>query len=261
MKDIQNHADFRGISIQRVGLQDVNLPFIIKMQDGESQTVLANIKATVDLNENYKGTHMSRFMDILTKWSKKNISGPQIHDILNELTTRLDSRDAYIKIGFKYFLERPAPISKQIGLLDYDCAFMGELLDGNYVFTMSVTVPFTSLCPCSKEISAYGAHNQRSKLSIKIRCLPHTYLWLEELIALAESVVSSPVYPLLKREDEKYVTEYAYENPKFVEDTIRDIVLKLRAQANIIWFDTTCINFESIHNHNAYARHSEHIAR
>ena len=124
---------------------------------------------------------------------------------------------------------------------------------------MGVVIPFTSLCPCSKEISRYGAHNQRSNLEIQVRCLPHTYLWLEELIELGEQAVSCPVYPLLKRADEKFVTEKAYENPKFVEDTIRDMVILLRSHPHIAWFDTTCTNFESIHNHNAYARHSEQV--
>lgn len=259
MQDIQGKTDFRGISIQQVGLQDVNLPFIVKMQNGEAQTVLANIKITADLNEKYKGTHMSRFMEILTKWGKSPISSSQIFDILTELTHRLEARNAHIDIKFKYFLERPAPVSRQIGLLDYECLFSGELIDDEYTFTMGVVVPFTSLCPCSKEISRYGAHNQRSHLDIKIRCFKHHYLWLEELITLTEQAVSSPIYPILKRKDEKFVTEQAYENPKFVEDTIRDIVLLMRNNKNITWFDATCINFESIHNHNAYARHTEQV--
>lgn len=257
MKDVQNNKDFRGITIQQVGLQDVNLPFIIKMKTGDPQPVLANIKITVDLNKHYKGTHMSRFMEILTKWGKKPMASPQIRDILTELTHKLETGNGHMYMDFKYFLERPAPVSDQVGLLDYNCSFSGELVDDEFEFIMGVEVPFTSLCPCSKELSRYGAHNQRSCLKIKIKCREHKFLWLEELITLAESVVSSPVYPLLKREDEKYVTEHAYENPKFVEDTIRDLVLTLREQPNIIWFDAECINFESIHNHNAYARHSE----
>lgn len=258
MKDIQSMGDDRGIAIQKVGLTDVHLPFSIQSKDGQHQSVLANIQLTVDLPHNFKGTHMSRFIEVLNDWSQKPISSREVGHILREIAGRTEAQRAHIEMAFKYFIKKTAPVSKYTSVLDYDCTFYGDILqDDTFSFILGVAVPVTSLCPCSKEISKYGAHNQRSTIRAKIQYRQDRFVWLEDLVALLEAQASAPIYPLLKREDEKYVTEVAYENAKFVEDVIRDTVLAFRNHPDIVWFDVECINYESIHNHNAYARHTE----
>lgn len=256
MKDVQKFHDNRGIDVQRVGVKDVYLPFIIRMKNGRFQSVLAEIKITVDLPHQFKGTHMSRFIEVLNQWSRQPISNKELQAILKDIRYRTDAQRTHIDLKFKYFLEKVAPVSGLSGLMDYDCLFSCELGE-EFQFTLGVTIPATTLCPCSKEISLYGAHNQRSKITVKVKFRPGNFLWIEDLIDLIEVQASSPVYSLLKREDEKFVTESAYDNPKFVEDVIRDSVLALRGQEKIDWFDIECENFESIHNHSAYARHCE----
>ncbi len=259
MKDIQNLADQRGIAIQKVGVADVHLPFCIKTKTGGMQSVLAKIKLTVDLPEQYKGTHMSRFIEALSDWSQKPVSYREMEQILNDIMNRLDAQSAHIDIFFKYFIEKTAPVTGLKSLLDYDCLFSGNLTQGGHMeFILGVNVPFTSLCPCSKEIAEYGAHNQRGLMKVKIKHQPGRFIWIEDLVSIMEAESSCPVYPLLKREDEKYVTEKAYNNPKFVEDVLRDLVLTLRKLHGVCWFEVECENYESIHNHNAYAAHIEH---
>ncbi|SDF08225.1 GTP cyclohydrolase FolE2 [Sporolituus thermophilus] len=261
MKDVQNAADMRGIAIQKVGVSDVDLPFLIKTKNGSFQSVLAKIKLTVDLPKEYKGTHMSRFIEVLNEWSQKPVSYREMEYILGDIMHRLDAQRADIDINFKYFLEKRAPISGLKSYLDCDCLFSGTLLRGAHLkFVLGLAVPFTSLCPCSKEISQYGAHNQRGLMKVKIKHRPGHFIWIEDLAALMEEQGSCPVYPLLKREDEKYVTERAYENPKFVEDVLRDLVLALRRLKGVEWFEVECENYESIHNHNAYAAHREFVS-
>lgn len=260
MKDVQNTSDQRGIAIQKVGVNDVHLPLMIKTKDGSYQSVLAKIRLTVDLPQEYKGTHMSRFIEVLSEWRQKPISNKEMEQILLDILRRLQAQRAHIEIQFKYFIEKTAPVSGLPSMLDYDCTFSGDLVSGGRLnFVMGVTVPFTSLCPCSKEISCYGAHNQRGVMRVKVRHRPGSYLWIEDLVTLMEEQGSCPIYPLLKREDEKYVTEKAYENPKFVEDVLRDLVLALRRIQGISWFEIECENFESIHNHSAYAYHMEQL--
>ncbi len=262
MKDVQSLADERGIAIQKVGVSEVHLPFLIKLKSGSFQAVLANIKLTVDLPKEYKGTHMSRFIEVLSDWSQKPVSNREMEAILNDLTGRLEARRASIDIAFKYFIEKTAPVSGLKSLLDYDCLFAGSLEQGNHLdFVLGLTVPFTSLCPCSKEISSYGAHNQRGLMRVKVRFQPGRFVWIEDLAAIMEAQASAPVYSLLKREDEKYLTELAYENPKFVEDVLRDLVLALRALDGVAWFEVECENYESIHNHSAYASHIESVGK
>lgn len=258
MKDVQNISDDRGIAIQNVGVSDVHLPFLIKTKAGSFQSVLAKINLTVDLPKEYKGTHMSRFIEILSEWSQKPISSREMELILTDTIHKLDAEYAQLDIQFKYFIEKAAPVSGLKSMLDIDCLFSATLTkDKPLDFTLGVHVPFTSLCPCSKEISAYGAHNQRGLMKVKIKYHSGKFIWIEDLVTLMEAQGSCPVYPLLKREDEKYVTEYAYENAKFVEDVLRDLVLSLRQQEYISWFEVQCENYESIHNHSAYARHVE----
>lgn len=262
MKDVQSLTDERGIAIQKVGVSEVHLPFLIKRKSGSFQSVLANIKLTVDLPKEYKGTHMSRFIEVLSDWSQKPVSYPQMSAILNDLAGRLDARRASIDIAFKFFIEKTAPVSGMKSLLDYDCLFAGSLQQGDHLdFVLGLTVPFTSLCPCSKEISSYGAHNQRGLMRVKVRFQPGRFIWIEDLAAIMEAQASAPVFSLLKREDEKYLTELAYENPKFVEDVLRDLVLALRALDGVAWFEVECENYESIHNHSAYASHIETVGK
>lgn len=260
MKDVQNISDDRGIAIQNVGVSDVHLPFLIKTKAGSFQSVLATINLTVDLPKEYKGTHMSRFIEILSEWSQKPVSSREMEFMLADTIHRLDAKDAQMDIAFKYFIEKSAPVSGLKSMLDVDCTFSAKLTKNQPLdFTLGVNVPFTSLCPCSKEISAYGAHNQRGLMKTKIKYHNEKFIWIEDLVTLMEAEGSCPVYPLLKREDEKYVTEYAYENAKFVEDVLRDLVLSLRQQTDISWFEIQCENYESIHNHSAYARHVETV--
>lgn len=262
IKDVQNSCDERGIAIQKVGVSDVHLPFLIKTKGGSFQTVLAKIKLTVDLPQEFKGTHMSRFIEILSDWSQKPVSYKEIEYMLTDTIDRLHAQRAHIDIHFKYFIEKTAPVSGFKSMLDYDCMFSGSLARGEHLdFMFGITVPFTSLCPCSKEISQYGAHNQRGIMRVKIKHQHGRFIWIEDLASLMEQQGSCQVYPLLKRADEKYVTEKAYENPKFVEDVLRDLVLALRQIDSVQWFEVECENYESIHNHSAYAAHTENVSR
>ena len=262
MKDIQNAADDRGIAIQRVGVKDVHLPFQIKMKSGSFQSVLAKIRLTVDLPQEYKGTHMSRFIEVLNDWSQKPISVREMEAILRDIMRRLNAKRSDIEIAYKYFIPKPAPVSGLISPLDYDVTFYGRFDSedpAGFVFILGVAAPFTSVCPCSKEISSYGAHNQRGLMRVRIRHGPGRFIWIEDLARLMEEQGSCQIYPLLKREDEKYVTEKAYDNPKFVEDVLRDLVIALRKIDGVVWFEVECENYESIHNHSAYASHAEWV--
>ena len=261
MQDVQNRSDSRGIAIQQVGVNQVRLPFLIKTKSGGFQQVLAEIRFTVSLPQEFKGTHMSRFLEILLPWSEQPLAEPEMQNMLQEALDRLEAHSASLRLDFKYFVDKEAPVSKRRSVLDLECFFEGRLERGKPLdFRLGVEVPFTSLCPCSKEISAYGAHNQRSVSRIIVRFHDgFECIWIEDLAELVEKQASSPIYPLLKREDEQYVTEHAYENPKFVEDILRDTVLALRKLPGIAWFSVACENFESIHHHNAFASHEESV--
>ena len=263
MEDIQNSVDTRGIAIQHVGVREIHLPFQIRTKEGDFQQVLARICFTVSLPQEYKGTHMSRFMEILNQWSARPIAEPEMESILDEALERLSAASANIEIRFKYFIKKFAPVSGKASFLDLDCCFYGRKEKGKdkvFVFELGVEVPSTSLCPCSKSISQYGAHNQRGIMRARLRFRKGVEcFYIEDLAALMEHQASSPLYPLLKREDEKYVTERAYENPKFVEDMLRDLVIAFRRLPGLEWFSVSCENFESIHNHNAYANHEEWV--
>ncbi|MBQ9150005.1 GTP cyclohydrolase I FolE2 [bacterium] len=258
IKDVQNQKDLRNIPIQKVGVKDVEIPLKIerKTQDVAAQleVVYAKAKMSVSLPCEYKGTHMSRFIEILNEYQKENIVSTDIEKVLFDMKKRLDAKSAYLKFSFKYFIKKQAPVSKLESLMCYDCAFEGEMdEDFNYKFYLIVKVPITTLCPCSKEISDYGAHNQRALLSIKISYSNDKHIWIEDLIQMAQECASCEIYPLLKREDEKFVTESAYQNPKFVEDVIRDIVSKLNENEIINFYEVEMEAFESIHAHNAWA--------
>ena len=255
MDDVQNQKDIRGITIQQTGVNNVCLPFLIL-----GQQVQAKVKFTVSLSKNLRGNHMSRLIEILTDWVTKPLSISAVNSILNDALEKLNTNSAKIRMDFKYFIEREAPVSKRKSLLDIDCFFEGEIINEKKDFIIGIAVPLTTLCPCSKEISQFGAHNQRStcKVQIKFKDLSKT-IDIEQLSKLIETQSSSPLYSVLKREDEKFVTEAAYQNPKFVEDILRDVVIAIRGVDGVKWFSVECENFESIHNHNAFAYHEEEI--
>ena len=249
MEDIQNHKDDRNIDIDQVGVKGIRYPItVLDKNMGEQQTV-AEINMYVNLPRYYKGTHMSRFVEILNEHSRR-ISLQNFSEILEEMKDRLNAESAHMEITFPYFINKAAPISGSEGLMEYKCTFKGSLNKGSDVITM-VHVPISTLCPCSKEISDFGAHNQRGEVRLQVRF--KKFIWIEDLILLVEELASSDVYSVLKREDEKYVTEMAYNNPKFVEDIVRDIAERLNGDSNITWFSVESENFESIHNHSAYA--------
>ncbi len=253
MIDVQKQNDTREIDIQKVGVKDVEIPLIIQRKFDENQVVYAKARMSVSLPKHYKGTHMSRFIEILNEYREKNILGIDIKSMLKLMQERLDAKSSYLRFDFKYFIEKEAPVSKMKSLMSYDCYFEGTLDGDDYKFYLGAKVPVTTLCPCSKEISEYGAHNQRALAKIKISYDENEHIWLEDLIDMVESEGSSPLYPLLKRQDEKYVTEHAYENPKFVEDIIRDVVLKFKENKKINCYEVEIEAMESIHNHNAWA--------
>jgi GTP cyclohydrolase I len=260
MLDVQNMKDERGIAIQRVGLKDAHFPFQIRMKSGGFQHVQGNVTIAVNLPSEFKGTHLSRFMELLMWWSDKPITGKEIRQLLTNLCANLEVAEAEISLKFRYFLPLPAPISQVTGYLDYQGEFKGTLTipEHKFEYQLGVELPVLTLCPCSKEISAYGAHNQRALIRSLIRFnIPGQIVWLEDLIEILRVQGSCPVYPVLKREDEKFVTETDYQNPKFVEDVLRDSVLALRSDPRITWFWVEIESFESIHNHSAFASHIE----
>lgn len=259
LKDIQNLSDHRGIEIQKVGVNNVEIPLTILRKNEKEQVVSAKARVSVSLPANYKGTHMSRFIEIINEWGQKNILSDDIQGCLKEIIKRLKAQSAELKFSFKYFINKKAPISKLCAPMGYDCSFEGKIQDGEYKFILGVKVPVTTLCPCSKEISAYGAHNQRSIANVKLSYSPEAMIWIEDLIEKIEKCGSCPIYPLLKRQDEKFVTEAAYKNPKFIEDLLRDIVTELRSMPEVNWFEVECESFESIHNHNAWAYQQEEL--
>mgnify|MGYP005836905859 CR=1 FL=1 len=257
MYDVQNSPDTRGIDIQRVGLKGVHLPFLIRTMDGDYQQVLGRVTVSAELPKEYRGTHMSRFMEILLAWGRKPIAGTELRLILTEIAQKLAAPAADISLSFRYFLAKTAPVTKSRSYLDYLVETYGRLADNRFDYVLGVEIPVLSLCPCSKEIAEFGAHNQRATIRARVRFRPGCFLWIEELVELLERQGSAPIYPLLKREDEKFITEEAYRRPKFVEDVVRDAVLVLRSEPRISWFAVECESYESIHNHNAFAAHEE----
>lgn len=259
LKDVQNLPDERGIDIQKVGVRNVEVPLNIQRKNDTEQIVSARATMSVSLPSDYKGTHMSRFIEILSDWGQRNLLGDDIRGCLEEVAEKLHAESAQVKFEFKYFIEKKAPVSGLSCPMGYDCSFEGVLDKDDYKFILGVAVPVTTLCPCSKEISDYGAHNQRTMVKTRISYNPDSMVWLEDLVQLIEKCGSSPVFPILKREDEKFVTEYAYNNPKFVEDVLRDVVSRLKNIKELNWFEVDCEAFESIHNHSAWAYQEENL--
>ncbi len=258
MKDVQNSQDNRNVDIQKVGIKHVELPLIIQRKNNSDQIVSAHARVCVSLPRNYKGTHMSRFIETLNEWSTKNLLGVDIKGCIEKIIKKLHAQSGELEFNFKYFINKKSPVTKLAAPMCYDCSFEGRINEQDgYKFILGVKVPVTTLCPCSKEISDNGAHNQRAMISVKISYDETEQVWLEDLIELIESCASCPVYPLLKRQDEKFVTEKAWENPKFVEDVLRDVVVKLRNHPVVKEFEVDCEAFESIHNHSAWAYQQE----
>ena len=249
--DVQNSVDTRRLAINKVGIKDIRHPVKVRDRSGGEQHTIAMFNMYVSLPHNFKGTHMSRFVEILNVPGRE-ISVDSFKDILTEMTGRLEAGAGHIEMTFTYFVTKAAPVSGVESLMDYEVTFAGEIRDGRSAMNLKVVVPVTSLCPCSKKISKYGAHNQRSHVTVNVRTRGG-FIWIEDLIDLVEKEASCELYGLLKRPDEKYVTERAYENPKFVEDMVRDIAAKLNRDERVAAYAVESENFESIHNHSAYA--------
>ncbi len=250
MPDVQSASDDRRIAIDKVGVKGVTYPITLRTPEGGTQTTVANINMYVSLPHHQKGTHMSRFLEVLNTYAAP-LTPDCISVVAKAIKERLNAETAHLELTFPYFIEKSAPVTGAKGLMDYKVTFTA-MSNSHDDFVMSVRAPATSLCPCSKEISQYGAHNQRCEIEAKVRFKGS--MWIEELVNILENAASAQVYAVLKRPDEKYVTEKAFENPKFVEDIVRDLAAALDREQRIVWYSITSENFESIHNHNAYAQ-------
>jgi len=256
LADIQKTKDRRGVAIDKVGVCDLSFPITVLDRENQRQQTAATISMSVSLPHHFKGTHMSRFLEVLCR-HQGEVTMRTLPTILHELKEKLESQAAHIEVDFTYFLTRKAPVSGSAAPMDYRCTFIGESNGKADDFLLRVKVPVTTLCPCSKEISDYGAHNQRGTITLLVRPQRKNGLWeliwIEDLIALAEKSASAPVYPLLKRPDERHVTMQAFDNPVFVEDVVRNAARLLKKEKRIAWFEIRAVNQESIHNHSAFA--------
>ncbi len=251
MIDIQNQPDFRKIPIDKVGIKGLKYPVKVLDKTTGLQSTVAQISMYVDLPHQCKGTHMSRFVEILHLFRTK-VSLESITNILEDMKKILGAQSSHIEITFPYFIEKQAPQTGSKGLMDYTCSIMGSSNGSKQTdIVLTITVPITSVCPCSREISEYGAHNQRGEVKVSTRF--NKFIWIEDIVEVVETRASCDIFSVLKREDEKFVTEKAYDNPKFVEDIARDVSKILMEDENITWFSVSAENFESIHNHSAYA--------
>lgn len=256
MKDVQKQRDYRNIPIDKVGIKNLRYPINVLDRHNGSQATVASINMYVDLPHHYKGTHMSRFVEML-HILRPELSLSSFSIILEQMKQHLDAESAHIEVTFPYFIEKRAPVSQSPGFMDYTCRIIGSSdANGKVDLILEVEVPISSVCPCSKEISEGGAHNQRGEVCLSVRF--KKFIWIEDMIALVEKAASCEVYSVLKRVDEKFVTEKGFQNPKFVEDIVRDIAQELKKDQNITWFSVSAENFESIHHHSAYASVSGH---
>ena len=251
MIDIQNQPDFRNIPIDKVGIKELKYPVKVRDKSKGFQSTVAKISMFVDLPHQLKGTHMSRFVEMLHQF-RQQISLESLTNILEDMKETLGAESSHIEIVFPYFISKKAPVSGTAGLMDYTCTILGfSDKDKKRDIVLKVAVPVTSVCPCSKEISEYGAHNQRGQVLVSARF--KKFIWIEDIVNIVEKSASCELYSVLKREDEKYVTERAYDKPMFVEDIVREVASELIDDRNITWFAVSAENFESIHNHSAYA--------
>lgn len=251
IKDVQSLPDFRNIPIDKVGIKNLRYPITVRDRREGSQHTIAAINMYVDLPHNNKGTHMSRFVELL-HLLRPEVSLEKFEAILDNMKQHLNAASAHLEMTFPYFIEKKAPVSTSPGLMDYTCSIIGTSDPSGRVDLISeVVVPISSVCPCSMEISEFGAHNQRGEVRLSTRF--KKFIWMEDMIDLVEHAASCDVFSVLKRVDEKCVTERAFSNPKFVEDIVRDVAKTLKEDDNITWFSVSAENFESIHNHSAYA--------
>ncbi len=250
LQDIQSEADHRRITIDQVGIKGLRLPVRVRTKTGGLQSSVATVTLTVELPARHKGTHMSRFVESLHEVDRP-LDSEGLRALLRDLRLRLKASHAHAICAFPFFTEKLAPVTKAKGLMDYNVTLEGGGAEGDDQIITRVSVPVTTLCPCSKAISVHGAHNQRGEVTFSVRS--ERNLWIEDLIVMAESSASSELYSLLKRPDEKAVTERAFLNPVFVEDLVRNLALQADAHPDILWYRIEAENFESIHNHNAYA--------
>lgn len=249
LPDIQKTPDHRNIAIDKVGVRRVKFPIQVLDRANERQHTIGDFSLTVLLPKEFKGTHMSRFLEVLNAHGRE-ISVNRIPDILKAMNERLNAKESHMEVKFPFFVERAAPVTGKTGMMEYECGFTATL-NGDFELEMYVKVPVATLCPCSKEISKYGAHNQRGIVTVRLEAADH--LWLEEIIDMIEASASCALFPVLKRPDEKFVTEKAYENPRFVEDMVREIALKFNDEERVVRYEIEVENEESIHAHNAYA--------
>ncbi len=251
MIDVQSQYDDRNMPINKVGIKNLRYPITVLDKEKRFQPTVATINMYVDLPHEYKGTHMSRFVEMLHD-TKPQVSLKTFSVLLDQMKKLLNAASAHIEMTFPYFIEKKAPMSGSLGLMDYTCCLKGSSDAQDQVdLILEISVPITSVCPCSKEISDEGAHNQRGEVKLATRF--EKFRWIEDMIELVEKAASCDVYSVLKRVDEKYVTERAFRRPRFVEDVVRDIACVLSQDKNIKWFSVSAENFESIHNHSAYA--------
>jgi len=253
MKDIHNRKNNRRLNIKEVGVSNIILPIFILDKKNQRQQIIANIKTSVNLSKEKRGIHTSRFLEVINNYQNCNFDNNSAVDMLQEIKNKLGGSEANIEISFIYFIEKVAPISQKKFLMGYKCKMISRILGNNKIFKgLEVKVPVSAVCPCSKEISRIGAHNQRGLITINVAT--SVFIRLEDLIELAENSASGILYPILKRVDEKYVVEKMFNNPRFVEDIVREVALNLKKDKRIVNFSVECVNYESIHNHNVYAK-------
>ncbi len=250
MRDVQSEADTRQLAIDKVGISGISWPITVPDRDCGTQDTVAEVSLSVSLPHDYRGTHMSRFIEVLSA-QEKGVTFHNMEMMLHGLRDKLKARDAQAVFRFPYFITKFAPVSGARGRVRCDVEFNAALRGDEFDLVTAVDVPIQTLCPCSKEISDYGAHNQRANAKIEVRLA--SFVWLEEFAAIADECASAPIYSLLKREDEKYVTEQAYTHPRFVEDCVRELALRMQADPRIVWYKVSVTSHESIHNHDAFA--------
>ena len=250
LHDAQSGSDHRELRIDKVGVRGLRFPIQIRDKAHVHQNTIATIAMCVDLPKEFKGTHMSRFIEVLNAHGNV-VHVENINDILHAMQQKLSAATSHLEMEFPFFLEKTAPVSGMTSVMDYTARFDATAIGKEIDFVLTVKVNVTTLCPCSKAISQYGAHNQRGEVTVQIRSTKA--IWIEDLIAIVEKSASSELYALLKRQDEKAVTERAYENPVFVEDLVRNVAQRLNARRDVTWYKVEAENYESIHNHNAYA--------
>lgn len=252
MIDIQNQDDTRHVQLEMVGIKNIALPLLIPTKSGKPQSTIGFVSFFTDLSHRSRGTHMSRFVEILYRNCHKHLTFQQLKHIASEAKKALKTENAYLEISFTYLMKKRSPVSRKYSFVDYQCSILSKVNSVDHEQILLVKIPVLLVCPCSKAISKYGAHNQRAIVTINANFMYE--FWIEDLIKMVEKEGSAEIYPLLKRTDEKFVTERSYENPKFVEDIVRDVALKLRKISGIKSFTVECESHESVHNHNAYAK-------